>query len=342
MPAVPLDQTSGSFSHTGAADTALQPPLHNQIYPAIDPAKFKGVHKGKVVIVTGAQRGIGQAIATQFAYSGATLALADISKEGLKETIEACEKVGAKAMGFKCDVTKHDDCAKVVDEVENTLGPIDVLVNNAGTATQYPFHLMSAESFSREMAVNLTGPMNFMSLLIPRFRSRKRGCVINMASRSGTISSPFCSSYNTSKAALIRLTRCIQMEVDYDGLTDIHLYALHPGAVVSAMSQSGVPQVMRDHYPDFAAMLPTWKAKFKTDRNVAGCTAVALAAGIAKDVLRGRFFDVEQDLGFVTAHGKEITDRELYELKVDFLGGLPNDGGMENRDGEPVYKSLHV
>lgn len=85
------------------------------------------------------------------------------------------------------------------------------------------------------MAINLNGPAFLMHLVLPDFLARKRGCIINIVSRSGTISSPFMVDYNTSKAALIRLTACVQAEVDEYKAKDVHLYALHPGGVVSGM-----------------------------------------------------------------------------------------------------------
>lgn len=87
------------------------------------------------------------------------------------------------------------------------------------------------------MAVNLNGPFFLMRLFLPDFIARKRGCIINTASRGGTIDTPFNISYNTSKAALIRLTACLQTEVDAKGLRDIHMYALHPGGVLTNMSK---------------------------------------------------------------------------------------------------------
>ena len=87
-----------------------------------------------------------------------------------------------------------------------------------------------------EMAVNLHGPYYMMRLLIPTFRAQRRGCVLNIASRAGTLYIPFSTGYCASKAALINLTGCVQKEIDMDGLDDIHLYALHPGGVQSEMT----------------------------------------------------------------------------------------------------------
>lgn len=102
------------------------------------------------------------------------------------------------------------------------------------TASQ--MHDQEPQNFIREMAVNFHGPYYLIRLLMPEFRARRRGCVLNIASRAGTLYIPFSTGYCASKAALINLTGCVQKEVDVDGLQDVHLYALHPGGVQSEMT----------------------------------------------------------------------------------------------------------
>lgn len=172
--------------------------------------------------------------------------------------------------------------------------------------------------------------MALTSLALPNMIERKSGCIINIASRAGTVTVPFASAYSASKAALIRATGCIQAELEVDNLgNDIHLYALHPGAVPT--------KIQRPADPDVNAMYPTMSAKWATfhkamndDPYLCGQTCVFLATGKGK-ALRGKYFDVEQDIATVVGAGEEVIKREqIYELGVQFLGGLPNDGGMVN------------
>jgi short-subunit dehydrogenase len=86
------------------------------------------------------------------------------------------------------------------------------------------------------MAVNFHGPYYLMRLLLPKFREQRSGCVLNIASRAGTVAIPYSTSYCASKAALISLTACTQKEMDVEGLEDVHLYSLHPGGIKSAMT----------------------------------------------------------------------------------------------------------
>jgi NAD(P)-dependent dehydrogenase (short-subunit alcohol dehydrogenase family) len=102
------------------------------------------------------------------------------------------------------------------------------------------------------MSVNFNGPYLLMRLLMPVFREHKSGCVINIASKAGTLFGPFMASYCSSKAALINLTGCIQVEVDIEQLSGIHLYSIHPGGVRSVMvenSKFGMPLCSDDSHP---------------------------------------------------------------------------------------------
>lgn len=90
--------------------------------------------------------------------------------------------------------------------------------------------------FVHDIAVNFHGPYYLMRLLLPHFRAQRSGCVLNIASRAGTVAIPYSTSYCASKAALINLTSCTQKEMDVENLDDIHLYSLHPGAIKSAMT----------------------------------------------------------------------------------------------------------
>lgn len=93
-----------------------------------------------------------------------------------------------------------------------------------------------------------------------------------------------------------------------------------------------------EQFPGFLDQLPQWVARFKTSPFLAGMTSDALVSGIAKDVLRGRYFDCEQDLEDVLFQRDLIIhNSECYKLPTSFLGGLPNDGGMENREAEKAF-----
>ena len=97
-------------------------------------------------------------------------------------------------------------------------------------------HVQAPQKFIHDLAVNLHGPYYLMRFVIPVFREQRSGCILNIASRAGTVDIPYSTSYCASKAALINLTACTQKELDVEKLHDIHLYSLHPGGVRSEMT----------------------------------------------------------------------------------------------------------
>lgn len=165
-------------------------------------------------------------------------------------------------------------------------------------------------------------------------RERGQGCIINIASRAGTVTTPFSGAYSVGKCGLIRATGCWQTELELDGFGDnIHIYALHPGAVKTDMVLPIIDKV-RAKYPEITEKWTSFQKQFRVRPELCGQTCAFLAAGRGK-VLRGRYFDCEQDISVVVAAGEEGL-KGLYDLKVDFLGALPNDGGTALAGMEPT------
>jgi NAD(P)-dependent dehydrogenase (short-subunit alcohol dehydrogenase family) len=211
-------------------------PLQHAPYDTISSTTLKDANTGKVAFVTGAGQGIGAAIAEALAKSGANVAILDLKLANLAKTKEACQQHGVQVLDFACDVTDAAAIKQVMDDVEKQLGPINVLVNNAGIFDQRPFMMSTFDGFWRQIEVNFKAPLMLIHEMLPRMRDRGSGCIINIASRSGTVDVPMTLGYVTSKAALIRATHTLQKEMELDGLDPaIHMYALHPGGVKSAM-----------------------------------------------------------------------------------------------------------
>ena len=117
------------------------------------------------------------------------------------------------------------------------------------TATTPQLYAQDPHDFIYDLAVNLHGPYYLMRLLLPKFRAQRSGCVLNIASRAGTVAIPYSTSYCASKAALINLTACTQKEMDVEGLDDVHLYSLHPGGIKSAMTLSSASTTTPTNQP---------------------------------------------------------------------------------------------
>ncbi|KAK3939185.1 hypothetical protein QBC46DRAFT_459799 [Diplogelasinospora grovesii] len=308
----------------------FMPRFRSDVYPFIHPAKFRGSLQGKVAILTGSAGAIGQGLAESFAVAGAKLILTYNNTPPPEGFEYRCMGLGAAGVSMiKCNVSKLESCQQLIQQVlgENS-GRVDVLINNAGANGLGPMDAQNPEDFMYDMSVNFDGPYFLMRLLLPVFRAQKSGCVLNIASRAGTVAIPYSTSYCASKAALINLTGCVQKEMDVEGLEDIHLYSLHPGGIKSAMTLKKYGEESVANLPEKARGWFSNTLDFYNDSPyLNGMVCVALATGIAKDVLRGKYIDVGQDLEDVLEQKEHLKQNpNLYALHTSFLGGLPNGG----------------
>ena len=167
---------------------------------------------GRVALVTGAARGLGNAISRALAHAGADLALGlrDVTTGGdLARTIEA---MGRRALPVQMDVTRLEQISRAVDETVSRFGHLDILVNNAGVGPENPAEAVREEDFDLTLAVNLKGTF-FASQAAGRVMIRQgQGRIINLGSQAGLVALPGESVYCMSKAALSHLTRCLAVE----------------------------------------------------------------------------------------------------------------------------------
>ena len=141
--------------------------------------------KGKVAIVTGASRGIGKALASTVAGLGGNLAIAARQEGPLKETAqEIADKYKVKVIAVPCDVTKLEDLENLVNKTKEELGKIDILINNAGVSSQYPFEKQPFEDFEKLVHTNYLGYVRMIRLVINDMIQNKSGAIINMVSGS--------------------------------------------------------------------------------------------------------------------------------------------------------------
>ncbi|KAH7084756.1 short chain dehydrogenase/reductase-like protein SDR [Paraphoma chrysanthemicola] len=300
-------------------------PLQHAPYSTISPETLANTNTGKVALITGAGQGIGAAISEALAKSGANIAILDLKIDNLAKTKQACLSYGVKVEDFQCDVTDIENVKEVFNQVEKKLGPIDVLVNNAGILDQRPFMMSTFDSFWRQIDVNFKAPLMLIHEILPRMRDRGQGCIINIASRSGTVDVPMTLGYCTSKAALIRATHTLQKEMELDGLDpQIHMYALHPGGVLTGMGGSGSAKDVKDKYGDITDE-EFYKDLFKDGPPLCGQTCAWLATGRGKE-LRGFFIDCRQDVAKLLEYGREALQKENRNtLTVNFLDGYCNE-----------------
>ena len=175
--------------------------------------------KDKVVIITGGGGGIGGATCRRFAEEGAKVAVLDIDEAAAATVAEAIAKGGGKAEAFACDITRHADCQDAVRKAETALGPIDVLVNNAGWDVFKPFVETVPSDWDKLISINLTGPLNMHHAVLPGMVARKRGRVVNVSSDAARVGSSGESVYAACKAGLIGFSKTIAREHARNGIT---------------------------------------------------------------------------------------------------------------------------
>lgn len=226
----------------------------------------KSTVAGRVVAVTGGARGIGLAIATALTAQGARVALGD-----LDEPLARQRAAELGAAGAQLDVTDAESFADFLSWVERELGPVDVLVNNAGVAIPGNYTETSAAEHDLQISVNLVGVENGMRLVLPGMLARGRGHVVNLASAAGLIPAPRAAIYSATKHAIVALTQAVRCELHGTG---VHVTAVLPTAVRTEMAAGlvlrGLPQVDPDvvarrvlraltaRRPPATVMIPAW------------------------------------------------------------------------------------
>ena len=187
-------------------------------------------HGKRVGLVTGGGRGIGREIALALAREGCAVAVAARTMREIEEAAAAVRLAGPAALAVPLDVTDPAAVGRAVARVADTLGPVDVLVNNAGIAGSAPLLKTEPDLWERHMKVNVTGPYLMTRAVLGGMLERGWGRVINIASLAGLYGAPYVTAYTASKHALVGFTRALAMEVSGTGVT---ANAICPGYVAT-------------------------------------------------------------------------------------------------------------
>jgi len=264
--------------------------------------------RSQVAVVTGGGRGIGRVIAQQLAAAGAAVAILARTQAQLEQTTSLIETTGGTVLAWPADVTDESRVNQVIAEIEQSLGPITLLVNNAGrNNASGPVWEGDPDEWWRDVEINLRGPYLCSRAVLPGMISRKSGRIVNIASNVGIRPHPYVTAYACSKAALLRFTDSVAESVKAMG---IQIFAISPGWVWTAMTEQAV-KVMEEVIPDFEG-IPDSEV---SPPELAGHLVVRLASGEA-DNLSGRYIHIQDNLDELILTAERIQKEDLYTLRL--------------------------
>jgi 2-dehydro-3-deoxy-D-gluconate 5-dehydrogenase len=191
---------------------------------------------GKVAVVTGGNRGIGLGMAKGLAEAGATIAIAARDEEAASLACSEIESRGGEATFVRTDVGNEDSCRRMINEVVDRLGHLEILVNNAGFNIGKPPETMTVDEFHQVMNVNLVGAFVCSQAAYPHLRNAGGGKIINVASGAAFIVMPGMSAYAPSKAAMIQMARVMATTWAKD---NIQVNSVVPGWIDTDMTREG-------------------------------------------------------------------------------------------------------
>jgi NAD(P)-dependent dehydrogenase (short-subunit alcohol dehydrogenase family) len=282
---------------------------------AVTGSRQQGDLSGQVALVTGGGRGIGRVFAQTLAAAGARVAVAARSEDELAHTLALVEQAGGHAMAVPLDVTDQRAVERAVTIIEQQLGPVTLLVNNAGVCGPVdPLWDVDPEDWWRTIDINLRGSFLCAHAVLPNMIERRQGRIINIASYAGVFRWPLVSAYSVSKAALVKLTENLAVETKRLGVA---VFAVHPGIVTIGLTEHAMTTP--------SSKSPTGRAMGWLRQEVEAGRAVPpergadlvlrLASGQA-DALSGRYLTVHDDVDALLARASEIQRDDLYVLRL--------------------------
>ena len=198
--------------------------------------------EGKIALVTGASYGIGFALASAFAEAGAKIVFNDINQDFVNKGLAAYKEKGIEAHGYVCDVTNEEQVNAMVAQIEQEVGPINILVNNAGIIKRIPMHEMTAAEFRQVIDIDLNGPFIVSKAVLPTMMKLGAGKIINICSMMSELGRETVSAYAAAKGGLKMLTKNIASEY---GAYNIQCNGIGPGYIATPQTAP-----LRERQPD--------------------------------------------------------------------------------------------
>ena len=171
-----------------------------------------GTLQGKVAIVTGGGRGLGEAICRMLAEAGAIAIVADIREDLSENVVQQIQDDGGKAQALKLDVSDAEQVETAIHNIATQYGHLDILINNAGVDVTLPVDELSVQDWNRIMAVNLNGPFIMSKSVLPHMKQQGRGHIVNIVSTASKRTWPNASAYHASKWGLLGFSHALHVE----------------------------------------------------------------------------------------------------------------------------------
>jgi 3-oxoacyl-[acyl-carrier protein] reductase len=196
--------------------------------------------KGKTALITGSARGIGKAIAEEYAANGATVIISDVLQDKADETAaELKQKYNVETMAVKADVSKYEEVEALINQITEKFGRLDILVNNAGVTRDNLIMRMTEQEWDLVININLKGVFNCTKAVSRPMMKQRNGRIINITSVVGEMGNPGQINYSASKAGVIGMTKTTAKEL---GSRGIRVNAIAPGFIVSEMTDKMTDQ----------------------------------------------------------------------------------------------------
>lgn len=244
--------------------------------------------RNKVALITGGSQGIGEAIARRFAKEGARCAIVASADVRKAEKVAKAVRYGARA--YAANVTKPAEVRRLVGQVLEDFGRIDILVNSAGVFYPTPAGETKSADMNRMVDINLKGTWNLVNTVVPHMKARGSGNIINMASVAGQIAIPAYPVYCATKAGIIMMTKALSVELARSG---IHVNAIAPGNTETPMNADIRTDPELKPVLDFMAMLTPSGRTYSTAEEMAN-VALFLASPVTGRPMHGAVITADE------------------------------------------------
>jgi NAD(P)-dependent dehydrogenase (short-subunit alcohol dehydrogenase family) len=274
-------------------------------------AKQRQALTGKVVAITGGARGIGRSTAEALVRKGCRVALGDLDVAVARS---AAEEIGGGTIALGLDVTDRDSFATFLDETERQLGPLDVLINNAGIMPITPFAEEADDSIRRQLDINLYGVIVGTQLAVERMRPRRSGHIVNVASSAGKAGVPGIATYSATKHAVVGLTEAVRAECRDEGidLSYVMPITVNTQLIEGLKDQRGVKHVEpEDVAAEIVAALETGKVDVYVPRQLRASVAIGTLLPRRAREAMARFMGIDKVMTEVSPEA-----RRAYEERI--------------------------